>query len=57
MYVCGKIAKLAYLADYVRSCLTNLDQIFSFDRHVSGDDYSDICVEIDRSRDVAMVTN
>jgi len=41
-----KIAKLAYLANYLRTCSTDLERIFSFDKDVSGDDLSDVRFEI-----------
>jgi len=38
-YFCTlKIAKWAYPAYYLGTCLTDLDHIFTFDRHVGEDD-------------------
>jgi len=31
-----KVTKWAYLADYFRTSFTDLDQLFSFDRHMGG---------------------
>jgi len=33
-----KLLKLGYPADYLTTCSTDLDQIFTFDRYVGGDD-------------------
>jgi len=41
-----KLQKLAYLADYLRMCWTNLGQTFSFDRHMGGDESSDVRFQI-----------
>ena len=41
-----KLQKLTYPAVYLRRCSTDLDQIFSFDRHVEVDDKFDDCFEI-----------
>jgi len=32
-----KLQKWPYLADYLRTCLTDLDQLFSDDRHMGVD--------------------
>jgi len=41
-----KFQKWAYLADYLRICLMNFDQLFTFDRHMGGDNYCDVRFEI-----------
>jgi len=45
-YFCEKMQKWAYPADYLRTRLTNLDQLFSCDRHIVGDNLSHVRFEI-----------
>ena len=37
LLICENMQKLAYLADYLRTCSIDPDQLFSIDRHMGGD--------------------